>query len=132
MAFFSKKSDNNVLHTPSAVIPVKMDYTPIRHIANSVKDYQQQLVVKEVASLGELKYIQDSFNEVLEKGFDGGRPTASACCRERVIGILHFRRKTLIPIKLFHTDRLDEVQVNVGDIDLVKRRFGIDQMSAPF
>ncbi len=67
MAFFSKKSDNNVSYTPSAVIPVKKDYTPIRHIAKSVKDYQQQLVVKEVASLGELKYIQDSFNEVLEK-----------------------------------------------------------------
>jgi len=69
MGLFTRK-ETSVSAMPSATVTVKKDYTPIKHIAKSIKDYQQQLVVKEVASLGELKYIQDSFEEVLVKERD--------------------------------------------------------------
>ena len=65
MGFFNK--NNNVSNVPVQVNAVKKDYTPIRHIAKSIKDYQQQLVVKEVASLEELRFIHESFNIVLNE-----------------------------------------------------------------
>ncbi|MCR5237612.1 MAG: chemotaxis protein [Lachnospiraceae bacterium] len=43
----------------------KIDYTAVRHIADSIRDYQRDLVEKEVASLNELQYIQNSFDFVL-------------------------------------------------------------------
>ena len=43
------------------------DYTPIRHIAKSIKDYQKELVEKEVASLNELHFIHESFELVLKE-----------------------------------------------------------------
>lgn len=44
----------------------KKDYYPIVYVSNSLKEYQQQLVVKEVDSLKELREVQVSFDEVLE------------------------------------------------------------------
>lgn len=44
----------------------KKDYYPIVYVSNSLKEYQQQLVVKEVDSLKELREVQISFDEVLQ------------------------------------------------------------------
>ena len=66
MALFNR-NNNQASNMVTQVTTVKKDYTPIRHIAKSVKDYQQQLVVKEVASLGELRFIRESFDEVLKE-----------------------------------------------------------------
>ena len=66
MALFNR-NNNQASNMVTQVTTVKKDYTPIRHIAKSVKDYQQQLVVKEVASLEELRFIRESFDEVLKE-----------------------------------------------------------------
>ena len=66
MSLFNK-NNNQVSNIHTQVTAVKKDFTPIRHIAKSVKDYQQQLVVKEVASLEELRFIRESFDEVLKE-----------------------------------------------------------------
>ena len=63
MAFFKK--NNNAEAASAAQTEIKRDYTPIRHIAKSVLSYQKELVEKEVASLQELRYIHESFEEVL-------------------------------------------------------------------
>ena len=41
------------------------DYTPILHVADSIKEYQGELVTKEVATINELKNISESFDDVL-------------------------------------------------------------------
>ena len=41
---------------------------PILHVADSLKAYQRELVKKEVASLGELSRVGDSFSGVLQEG----------------------------------------------------------------
>lgn len=65
MSIFNKKKAKET----TSIEPIKKetDYTPIVHIAKSIKDYQQELVVKEVASLEELHRIKSAFNDVLEK-----------------------------------------------------------------
>lgn len=65
MAFFRK--NNNAEAASVAQTEIKRDYTPIRHIAKSVLSYQKELVEKEVASLQELRYIHESFEEVLRE-----------------------------------------------------------------
>ena len=64
MALF-KKQNRTVSEAPE-VKEVK-DFTPIRQIAGSVLDCQRQLVNKEVDSLEELRFIHESFNEVLKE-----------------------------------------------------------------
>lgn len=66
MAFFNR-NNNQASDTNTKASVTKKDYTPIRHIAKSIKDYQQQLVLKEVASLEELRFIHESFDEVLKE-----------------------------------------------------------------
>ena len=64
MALF-KKQNRTVSEAPE-VKEVK-EFTPIRTIAGSVLDCQRQLVNKEVDSLEELRFIHESFNEVLKE-----------------------------------------------------------------
>ena len=41
---------------------------PVLHVADSLKQYQHELVEKEVSSLGELSRVRSSFAGVLEEG----------------------------------------------------------------
>lgn len=66
MALFNKNREQ-ISNVGERTVAVKKDYTPIRHIAKSVKEYQQQLVEKEVASLEQLRFIRESFEEVLRE-----------------------------------------------------------------
>ena len=61
----------------------KASLYPVLHMAGSLKEYQRELVKKEVASLAELSQIGASFGGVLKEGdrFQIGR----ASCRERVL-----------------------------------------------
>lgn len=62
MALFKKKEKVQVQEIQTAE---KKDLYPIIHVSESIKDYQQQLVLKEVNSLKELREVQMSFDEVL-------------------------------------------------------------------
>lgn len=62
MAFFSKKNEQPSNQNVSVQ---KNDYYPVVHVAKSIKEYQKELVKKEVASLEELHKIQNSFDEIL-------------------------------------------------------------------
>lgn len=44
-----------------------LDLHPIIHVADSLRDYQKQLVLSEVSSLNELQEVQTAFREVLEE-----------------------------------------------------------------
>ena len=66
MSIFNKKKKESEVELTTTVKP-KKDYAPIVHIAKSVKSYQKELVEKEVASLEELRFIHESFNEVLKE-----------------------------------------------------------------
>ena len=46
------------------------DYTPILHVADSIKEYQGELVTKEVATINELKNISESFEDVLGRDIE--------------------------------------------------------------
>ena len=46
----------------------KQDLYPVLHMAGSLKQYQQELVKKEVSSLWELSQVGDSFSGVLREG----------------------------------------------------------------
>ena len=46
------------------------DYTPILHVADSIKEYQGELVTKEVATINELKNISESFDDVLGRDIE--------------------------------------------------------------
>ncbi|HAG70474.1 MAG TPA: chemotaxis protein [Lachnospiraceae bacterium] len=63
MGLFNKKNKKEEASEVKA--PVKKDYAPISHIAKSIKSYQKQLIEKEVSSLEELRFIHESFDEVL-------------------------------------------------------------------
>lgn len=66
MGLFNKnRNDNTNIQLNVKAAP--KDYAPIRHIARSIKDYQKELVEKEVASLNELQFIQESFEMVLKE-----------------------------------------------------------------
>lgn len=65
MALFKKKTEQ-----PAAVQTAEReqyDFYPIVHVADSLKEYQQDLVLKEVDTLSELRQIQLAFNDVLEE-----------------------------------------------------------------
>ena len=53
---------------PAAPLQEGSGLYPVLHIAGSLKDYQQELVKKEVASLWELSQVGASFSGVLEGG----------------------------------------------------------------
>lgn len=53
---------------PAASVREKASLYPVLHIAGSLKDYQRELVKKEVASLWELSQVGASFSGVLEGG----------------------------------------------------------------
>ena len=59
---FGKKKE---LQQQSVAAVEKPDYYPILHVARNIKEYQQQLVLKEVDSLQELRDVKISFDEVL-------------------------------------------------------------------
>lgn len=63
MFLFHKKEEKK--ETESQQQNIK-DFYPVLHVANSLKDYQKQLVEKEVNSLTELREVQLSFDQVLE------------------------------------------------------------------
>lgn len=63
MFLFNKKADKK--ETIEQIVE-KKDYYPIVHVSNSMKEYQKQLVDKEVNSLKELREVQLSFDKVLE------------------------------------------------------------------
>lgn len=47
--------------------PVKERLYPVRHVAQSIKDYQKEITEKEVASLSELGMVKQSFHDVLDE-----------------------------------------------------------------
>ena len=47
-------------------------------------------------------------------------------------GSLIFGRKRLVAVQLFNFYGFNEVDIDIGDVDLVKRRPGINQASAAF
>ncbi|WP_297983098.1 methyl-accepting chemotaxis protein [uncultured Oscillibacter sp.] len=53
---------------PGALVQEEKSLHPVLHIAGSLKEYQQDLVKKEVASLWELSQVGSSFSGVLEEG----------------------------------------------------------------
>lgn len=61
MGLFKKKEEIQ----QEKVVVEKKDYAPITHIAKSIGNYKNQLVEKEVRSLEELRFIHESFEEVL-------------------------------------------------------------------
>ena len=63
MGLFKKKNEVQ----QEKVVVEKKDYAPITHIAKSISNYKNQLVDKEVRSLEELRFIHESFNEVLSE-----------------------------------------------------------------
>lgn len=52
----------------AALVQEEKSLYPVLHIAGSLKEYQQDLVKKEVASLWELSQVGSSFSGVLEEG----------------------------------------------------------------
>lgn len=66
MALF-KKNVKEEAAVSASVKDKTPDYYPIRHLAHSIKDYEKELVVKEVDSLEELHQIRVSFDEVLQQ-----------------------------------------------------------------
>ena len=63
MSLFHKKQEK--IETENKLQDTK-DFYPVLHVANSLKDYQKQLIEKEVSSLTELREVQLSFDQVLE------------------------------------------------------------------
>lgn len=61
--FLSKKNQK----VEEMVQKEPLDLHPIIHVADSLKDYQKQLVLNEVSSLNELQEVQLAFREVLEE-----------------------------------------------------------------
>ena len=49
-------------------LPAEQGLYPILHVAESLKEYQKELVKKEVASLWELSQVGASFGGVLQEG----------------------------------------------------------------
>lgn len=62
MALFQKKTNKEKMKAASAE---KINLYPVVHVADSLKDYQKQLILKEVESLQELREVQLAFDEVL-------------------------------------------------------------------
>ncbi len=60
--FFRKKSQQ------SRQLQEAASLYPVLHVADSLKQYQQELVEKEVSSLGELSRVRSSFSGVLKEG----------------------------------------------------------------
>lgn len=57
-------------NTPKEIpqeLPVKDRLYPVQHVAKSIKDYQKEIIEKEVASLLELEKIKQSFQDVLNE-----------------------------------------------------------------
>lgn len=67
MGLFNRNRNDVTSMAALNVAEQPKDYTPIKHIAKSVKDYQRELVEKEVASLNELQFIHESFDMVLKE-----------------------------------------------------------------
>ncbi|MDO5403399.1 MAG: methyl-accepting chemotaxis protein [Eubacteriales bacterium] len=64
MALFKK---NNIQKEQKAEKKEIPNLYPVIHVAESLKDYQKQLVLKEVSSLEELRQVQVSFDAVMEE-----------------------------------------------------------------
>lgn len=64
MALFQKKTKKEQAETVAAE---KINLYPVVHVADSLKEYQKQLVLKEVESLQELREVQLAFGGVLEE-----------------------------------------------------------------
>lgn len=64
MALFQKKTNKEQMEVVSAE---KIDLYPVVHVADSLMDYQKQLILKEVESLQELREVQLAFNAVLDE-----------------------------------------------------------------
>ena len=62
---FGKKNKNIQTADVTEAASKVNDYTPIKHIAGSISNYQKELAKKEVASLDELRFIHESFDDVL-------------------------------------------------------------------
>ncbi|MCR5108541.1 MAG: chemotaxis protein [Lachnospiraceae bacterium] len=62
--FGRKKGSDNIIEDSKIK---ERDYTPILHMARSIKGYQEELVKKEVSSLEELRIISETFDDVLEE-----------------------------------------------------------------
>jgi len=55
-------------HQPAAAVQEETGLYPVLHVAESLKEYQKELVKKEVSSLWELSQVGVSFSGVLEEG----------------------------------------------------------------
>ncbi|MCD7835210.1 MAG: methyl-accepting chemotaxis protein [Lachnospiraceae bacterium] len=65
--FFKRKKD---IEQSVAKEPQDKDLYPILHVAQSLKEYQKELTIKEVDSLQELTHVGESFNVVLRETED--------------------------------------------------------------
>lgn len=63
MALFRKKE----VKQEEIAVAEEHDYYPIKHVADSLKEYQKHLIQNEVDSLQELREVQISFDEVLKE-----------------------------------------------------------------
>lgn len=61
--FFNKKKNEPA----EAVQSEKKDLYPVLHVAESLREYQRELTVKEVDSLQELTHVRESFDTVLQE-----------------------------------------------------------------
>lgn len=87
----------------------KPDLYPIVHVADSLKDYQRQLVSKEVSSLQELREIEQAFDKVLEE---------NEVLREK-LGVFHGRFEDVGRI----SNKYDEVKADiVGSVEEAQRQ----------
>lgn len=64
MAFFKRKNSDKEQLVEKKEAP---NLYPIVHVANSLKDYQKELILKEVSSLEELRRVQVAFDSVMEE-----------------------------------------------------------------
>ena len=87
----------------------KPDLYPIVHVADSLKDYQRQLVSKEVSSLQELREIERAFDKVLEE---------NSVLREK-LGAFHGRFEDVGEI----SGRYDAVKTDImGSVEEAQRQ----------
>lgn len=102
MALFKKKTE------PSAAVQAagkeQLDFYPIAHVADSLKEYQQDLILKEVDTLSELRQIQLAFNDVLEE---------NSVLRDK-LGSFHDRFVSVGQISEQFTDVQKDISEKVG------------------
>ena len=88
-------------------------------------------------TLGHVKFLTNIVvqqmaleRQVIEEGFDRGG-TAAAAGGGETAGF-KLRRKRLIAIQFFDPDAFDEIEIDIGDVDLIERNIARHKMTAAF